>query len=655
MRKKLIYFLSALFVLFSIGAGFTMIYTYMITKDLRSVINLHKIEIIRQNLVINAQTVQGNLYTTGTVFGKEVDVIVDNVTNLDNSIHSCNGCHHNKEMTERLKKLENIVEQYKDAISYLLTTSANPERIERLKMVAVGIGDALLLQSQEMAFIADKSLNAKTIKAIEKISNSRLILIVTLILAFFMALLVAVTLTRDITKPVYELVNAARMIASGNLGYKISYKAENEFGELAKSFNEMSLSLKESNEKIVQNLNRLSGLYRVTLPLHSVSNITDIYKEVSFGVAELIETEMCGLMLLDEDEKFFELKHPAYGFGEIHTGLIKVSREDLMKLYFSNNRRPFINNNIEKENLPAGLLGDGDLNIRNILLGWVRQKGELTGVIYLANQRDGNFLEESAGLIGIISNNVSVAIENTKLYENLRLQMKELRETQEQLVQAAKLAAIGELASNVAHEINNPLTSIMGYAELIKEETNISNIMKDVEIIEKESLRARDIVQQLLEFARKKPLEIKQFDINIMIREVVSLITVQIKDRRFKIKENYSEIPMIMGDPNQLKQVFLNLITNAIDSLPEKGGDISISSGRRDMNIAVEISDNGQGIPKDILPRIFDPFFTTKREKGTGLGLSITYKIIQSHKGSIDVKSEEGKGTRFTILLPIHI
>jgi two-component system NtrC family sensor kinase len=335
----------------------------------------------------------------------------------------------------------------------------------------------------------------------------------------------------------------------------------------------------------------------------------------------------------------------------------------MMKLYFSNNRKPLIINGPQLEALPPELIGTGP-GIRNILLGWVRLRGELFGVIRLANKKNGDFSEESARLIGIISNNVSVAIENARLYEDLRAQMRELKETQEQLLQSAKLAAIGELAANVAHEINNPLTCIMGYSELIREETNLENIMKDVEVIEKESARARGIVQQLLEFARRRPIELMEVDINSLISEAVSLIGVQLRDERISIREDFSPLPLIKGDPNQLKQVLLNIINNAVHALAGIDGydgvtgrqkEIQIRTGKNEASVYVEIADNGHGISSDVLPKIFEPFFTTKREKGTGLGLSITYKIIQSHKGRIDVKSERGKGAKFTITLPTYI
>lgn len=326
-----------------------------------------------------------------------------------------------------------------------------------------------------------------------------------------------------------------------------------------------------------------------------------------------------------------------------------------MKLYFANNRRPVIIHNPQGDPLVSGLTGHGDVPVRSMLLGWIRLQGELAGMIRLANKQNGDFSEESARLVGIISNNVSVAIENSKLYQDLKSQMQELRETQEQLVQAAKLAAIGELASNVAHEINNPLTSIMGYAELIREETDLTSIMRDIDIISKESLRARNIVQQLLEFARKRPLELREIKPDELLKETVDLVRVQLKNARIKIVEEYGSLPSIMGDANQLKQVFLNIINNAVHSMSDNGGVLTIATTGAENHVQIAIEDNGHGIPPEILPKIFEPFFTTKRDKGTGLGLSITYKIIESHNGKIDIKSEVGTGTTFTLALPLYV
>lgn len=245
-------------------------------------------------------------------------------------------------------------------------------------------------------------------------------------------------------------------------------------------------------------------------------------------------------------------------------------------------------------------------------------------------------------------------MDNAQLYRDLHTQMQKLKDTQEQLVQAAKLAAIGELAANIAHEINNPLTSVLGYAELMREEKDIESIMRDLEIIESESLRARDIVQQLLEFSKKWPLKISKVDINRLLKEVIDLISLNLKDSEINIIEDFSQISQISADANQLKQVFLNLINNAVQSMPN-GGTLSIRTEKIDNSVMIEVSDTGTGIPDNVAQKIFEPFFTTKKDRGTGLGLPISYRIIKKHGGKIEVKKRMDKGTTFKVILPVML
>ncbi|MDP2158634.1 MAG: ATP-binding protein, partial [Nitrospirota bacterium] len=287
---------------------------------------------------------------------------------------------------------------------------------------------------------------------------------------------------------------------------------------------------------------------------------------------------------------------------------------------------------------------------RNMMLAWLLTKEKILGAIRVSD-KNGHFTDEDSKILIILASHMAVAMENAELYRNLQNKMAELGETQEQLIQSAKMAAIGELASNVAHEINNPLTSIIGFAELSKEDDDIESIRKSLDIIEKESLRARDIVKQLLGFARKKPLHLTEVDINAVVNEVLVLSSSQTRMGKVTVTEEYSDIPRTKGDIDQLKQVFLNIITNAIHSMPD-GGNITIRTFTKGEYILVSFSDTGHGISGEVRNRIFEPFFSTKKEKGTGLGLSISYRIIQDHGGRIDVESEPGKGTTFIVRLP---
>jgi signal transduction histidine kinase len=648
MRRKIISSLLLLFVMFTLGAGITMLYLYKTTSNLQSIINLHRVEIIRQDLVIRAQTVQSHLYSFGTSFGQELDVIVENVIDLDKSSRKCLQCHHNREISQKLEGMVSLVEQYQDALSYLITTSANTERIERLRMVAIGIGTTLLNNVQEMALIAGEKLNEKTFNSLQEINNSKIILIITLVLSFFIAIAISVVMTRQITDPIYALVNATRRIKSGDLGYTAQYKGTGEFRELIDSFNDMSVSLNESNRKVMRHLNNLSNLYSITLSFHSIADEKEIYREIAYGVAELVDAEQCGLMLLEGD--VFAHKSPAVGLTEKEIHRLKIPRDTfLMGYYMPSNRRAILVN----EDIDATPSSDIDrtLGVRNLMLVWIRQKGKMIGAIRVANKRTGPFNEEDAHPLGILANNISVALENAELYSDLKKQMQELKSAQEQLVQAAKLVAIGELASNVAHEINNPLTTVLGYAELMREERDLGGIMKDVDVIEKETLRAREIVRQLLEFSRKRSLNVREVDINRIMEEVINLTNIR-RERNMDVHVNLGEIPLIQGDENQLKQVFINIINNALFAMNGKG-NINITTGTNGDRVSAEISDTGSGIAREHLPRIFEPFFSTKKEKGTGIGLSVSYKIIQSHNGHIDVQSEQGAGSTFRVVLPI--
>ena len=242
------------------------------------------------------------------------------------------------------------------------------------------------------------------------------------------------------------------------------------------------------------------------------------------------------------------------------------------------------------------------------------------------------------------------------LEEKVKEKTQELEAAQDQLVQSEKLTSLGKLAAGIAHEINNPLTSILLNSHLIAEKLQESNGFKEkLGLIIEETTRCSRIVKGLLEFARQTPPEKKLVDINDVIEKTLLLFESQVLVHNVTVKQNLNkDLPHIMIDDNKIKQVFTNLILNALDAMPT-GGTLSmssrISSDKRYIQIIIQ--DTGCGIPKEHIGKIFDPFFTTKRMKGTGLGLSVSYGILQQHNGSIDVQSEVGKGTIMIINLPI--
>jgi PAS domain S-box-containing protein len=230
-------------------------------------------------------------------------------------------------------------------------------------------------------------------------------------------------------------------------------------------------------------------------------------------------------------------------------------------------------------------------------------------------------------------------------------EQKKIEQLEKQLLQADKLATIGQLASGVAHEINNPLGNISLYAQMLLKKTEDEDTRNKLNIIEDEANRAAYIVKGLLEFARQSESKFDPIDINKEIDKVIDILSPQLQG--INVTTLLNSLPIIKGDTGQIEQVFMNILNNSIQAITEDG-EIQVETSVKEDHIEISIKDNGCGIPKENLPKIFDPFFTTKEPgEGTGLGLSVSYGIIKRYNGSMEVKSEDGKGTTFIIKLPI--
>jgi two-component system NtrC family sensor kinase len=245
---------------------------------------------------------------------------------------------------------------------------------------------------------------------------------------------------------------------------------------------------------------------------------------------------------------------------------------------------------------------------------------------------------------------------NRTLEERVIQRTLENQQMQAQLARSEKLSSLGQMAAGIAHEINNPMTGILLYANLIADDKQFSPTLKeDIKVVIRETERCAGIVKQLLDFSRETKPESHWSGLNTIIEAALSLLEQQLLFRNILIERNLDQnIPDIFVDPWQLEQVFINIILNAGQSMHEPGS-IRITTGTTaDKRFAfAEIADSGCGIPKETLNRIFDPFFTTKEDGGTGLGLSVSYGIINNHGGEINVASEVGVGTTISIKLPL--
>ena len=228
------------------------------------------------------------------------------------------------------------------------------------------------------------------------------------------------------------------------------------------------------------------------------------------------------------------------------------------------------------------------------------------------------------------------------------------RATSQQLGRSEKLASVGRLAAGVAHEINNPLTGVLSFACMLRDKENMDDQdREDLDLIVHETTRAAQIVRGLLDFARERQVVKTPLDINEVVRQTTRLLGNQKAIQGIVIVEDLADaLPAVEGDAHQIEQVMLNLAMNACEAMPN-GGTLLISSLAADGKVLREVHRHRLRIKEEHLDQIFEPFFSTKPVgKGTGLGLSVSYGIIQEHGGSIEVESQEGKGSTFTVVLP---
>ena len=241
--------------------------------------------------------------------------------------------------------------------------------------------------------------------------------------------------------------------------------------------------------------------------------------------------------------------------------------------------------------------------------------------------------------------------------KSLEYAIESLQEKQAQLVEAEKLASIGKLAAGIAHEINNPLTSVLTFSSLMLEQTPEEDPRrKRLKMIVSETTRARNIVRQVLSFAKEAPLKKERMDVNRPVGEIIDSLIAQEAFKDIELITNLADgLPELDIDPVQIGQVVLNILLNAVHAITSPGGKISAATRKADGFVEIVVSDTGKGIPEENLQKIFDPFFTTKdKTRGTGLGLAVSYGIIKKHGGEIEVSSTIGMGTTFTVKLPIN-
>lgn len=398
-----------------------------------------------------------------------------------------------------------------------------------------------------------------------------------------------------------------------------------------------------------------------TFVFFNKQNVSNVIVNMQEGII-VLDTE--GLITTHNKaaSKIFELYHPMQTGESFEIVLKNIGQ----KQHSSISVLESIQNALytRKESLKTSLIlyeGKSKRHLEIIVTPETNRFQEVTGsVITIEDTTQLNELLEEKNVQLQIIKNISSELEK---------KLKELEDTQEQLVISEKMAVIGQLVAGVAHEINTPLASIKSNndlekmlmsrldpenPELVKKFSNSLTNMNNINSMALD--RIMGIVKSLKNFARLDEADLKEVDLHEGLDSTLAIVQSQLSNKKIEILKDYSNIPLVACFPQQLNQVFLNIIVNASQAIPDSGGTITITTYHRDKFVFVSIQDSGEGIKPENIAKIFDPGFTTKGSGvGTGLGLSICFRIISKHNGKIHVNSELGIGTEFIIELPLSV
>jgi two-component system NtrC family sensor kinase len=404
---------------------------------------------------------------------------------------------------------------------------------------------------------------------------------------------------------------------------------------------------------------RLSVLYQLIRDLVTIVDFPEVLNKTLERVIDIVKGDRGLIILLDEETGDLVPVLARKREGLIDPGEISISKSMCREVLESG--RSVLSSDAMQDKRFQGSESVIIQKIRSAMSAPIKGKERILGVIHVnSTERLISFSRDDLELLTAIGYQAGIAIENSMLFAEWRRAHLELKEQQNQLIEAEKLTALGKIAGGVAHEVINPLTVIMGFTSMVSRRLEQGPLnsesrqecIRRLNSVEDEAMRVLQIVDSISQFYRRKRSDRVLTDVNQEIEAALRIAEYRRKSSIQIVKELGAELPKVMADRSQLQTVFLNLINNALDAM-DKAGTLTISSSLEDRKLRVSFADTGCGIEPAIMGKIFTPLFTTKEEgKGTGLGLSITHDIVENHGGLIDVQSAPGKGAVFTVFFP---
>jgi signal transduction histidine kinase len=398
---------------------------------------------------------------------------------------------------------------------------------------------------------------------------------------------------------------------------------------------------------------RLTALSRATQAMVATLDPDEVLTLAMAEARTMLDAEATAVFLLDQATDELRLAAAAGATSDTPVGTRTPADEGIAGWVLRNLQPALVSDAQDDPRYDDRVDALSESGTRSLLAVPLTYREAVIGVIEAVNKAGGDFDEHDCELLSTLAGSAAIAIENARLYQAERELRKLVEQSQLQLVQTEKLAATGRLAASLAHEINNPLQAIHNSLQLmLMFQLEMEEQREYLQIAEEEIERLMGLVSSILEFARPPRRETQPTNLNDIAARVLTLANKYLQHRRIAVKRELSpDLPNTLGAADELEQVFINLVLNAVDAMPD-GGTLSVSSWQdEDGSAAMAFADTGHGIPAEHLDRIFEPFFST-RDEGTGLGLSVSYNVIERHKGEITVESTVEKGSTFTVRLP---
>lgn len=501
-------------------------------------------------------------------------------------------------------------------------------------------------------------------------------------------LLLSTRAARMIVEPIRDLREQAGLLADGEMEARVKVEGHDEIGRLAESFNQMAERLKENRLSLEQRIreNRLhtEHIHVINEMTHAIiqsQSLDSIFEILCRDLSKILDFDAIWIALFDGATRGLKVSHihPRGLISLFDRGQIRLTRsihgaatetgETLRGEFGPYSRNDFCESRIFESE-----------NFQSYLIAPLPSRHQIVGTITVASTTPEAYDEELAGVLTSLAGALAISIEQTHLFLQLakaaqELERKveertqELQKANRKLIQTEKYFATGRLAGNLAHEINNPLNIIKNYLQLVR-----SNLIKagggrrrtdpnldHLQIIDEETNRIARLVRKMLDLHRPVEEKVQPVDINAIIEEILALTRQTLEHSNIQVETDLNpNLPTPTASPDLIRQLFINLIRNAQDAIDHDGRIVirtALFTQWDDEDpidfIRTQIEDTGVGIPPEDLAKIFDPFFTTKpNEQGTGLGLCVSYSIVQVYRGTIEVESEPGKGTRVTVMLP---